>query len=176
VRRLLLCLLLAGCATTPSATDRLQADLKGPSSATQVLTQWCADRKLAEPAVIRAVRDHAEVPASAQTRALLQAAPDEVLRYRRVKLTCGTHVLSEADNWYRPSRLTPEMNNMLDTTDTSFGTVVKPLNFHRDTLAMTRPRDPHYLLQVKAVLVAADGAPFSLVIENYTRELTPGGS
>jgi hypothetical protein len=106
---------------------------------------------------------------------LLQAAPDEVLRYRRVKLTCGSHVLSEADNWYRPSRLTPQMNQTLDTTDTSFGTVVKPLGFHRDTLAMTHPRDPQYVLQVKAVLIAADGAPFSLVVENYTRELTPGG-
>ena len=176
MRRLALCLLLAGCATAPSATDRLEADLKGPSSATQVLTQWCTEKKLAEPAVIKAVRDRTEVPASAQTRALLHAAPDETLRYRRVKLTCGMHVLSEADNWYRPSRLTADMNTTLDTTDTSFGTVVKPLNFHRDTLAMTHPRDRHYLLQVKAVLVAADGTPFSLVMETYTSELTLGGS
>ena len=176
MRRLVLCLLLASCATAPSATDRLEADLKGPASATQVLTQWCGEKKLAEPAVIKAVRDHVEVAASAQTRALLHAAPDEVLGYRRVKLTCGSHVLSEADNWYRPQRLTPDMNKTLDTTDTSFGTVVKPLNFHRDTLAMTHPHDPRYVLQVKAVLIAADGAPFSLVVENYTRELTPGGS
>jgi hypothetical protein len=154
VRRLVLCLLLAGCVVPPSATDRLEADLKGASSATQVLTQWCADAKLAEPALIKAVRDRTEVPASAQTRTLLHAAPDEVLRYRRVKLTCGTHVLSEADNWYRPSRLTVDMNTALDTTDTSFGTVVKPLNFHRDTLAMTHPRGSRYLLQVKA----ADGS------------------
>lgn len=171
MKRLLICLLLVGCATTPSATDRLEADLKGPASATQVLTQWCADKKLADPAVVRAVRDPVEVVASAETRASLHAAPDEVLRYRRVKLTCGTHVLSEADNWYRPSRLTPDMNRILDTTDTSFGTVVKPLAFHRDTLAMTRPRDPHTVLQVRAVLIAADGVPFSLVVENYTREL-----
>ena len=169
MRRLVLCLLLAGCVVTPSATDRLEADLKGPSSATQVLTQWCADKKLADPAVIKAVRVRTEVAASAETRALLHAAPDEALRYRRVKLTCGTHVLSEADNWYRPSRLTPQMNATLDTTDTSFGTVVKPLNFHRDTLAMAHPRGT--LLQVRAVLIAADGAPFSLVVENYTKEL-----
>jgi hypothetical protein len=171
LRRFAALLLLAGCAAAPAPVDRLEADLKGPSSATQVLTQWCADKKLADPAVIKAVRDHTEVPASTQTRALLHAARDETLRYRRVRLMCGTHVLSEADNWYRPSRLTAEMNQTLDTTDTSFGTVVKPLNFHRDTLAMTHPRDPRYVLQVKAVLIAADGAPFSLVVENYTREL-----
>ena len=171
MKRLLLCSLLAGCAAAPAPVDRLEADLKGPSSATQVLTQWCADRKLADPAVIKAVRDHVEVAASAETRNLLHAAPDEALRYRRVRLMCGSHVLSEADNWYRPSRLTAEMNTTLDTTDTSFGTVVKPLHFHRDTLSMTHPRDPRYVLQVKAVLIAADGAPFSLVVENYTREL-----
>ena len=171
MKRLLLCLLLAGCATAPAPVDRLEADLKGPSSATQVLTQWCTDKKLADPAVIKAVRDHVEVAASAETRAVLHAAPDEALRYRRVRLMCGSHVLSEADNWYRPSRLTADMNTTLDNTDTSFGTVVKPLNFHRDTLAMTHPRDPHYVLQVKAVLIAVDGAPFSLVVENYTREL-----
>jgi hypothetical protein len=169
VRRLVFCLLLAGCATTPSAVVRLEAGLKGPFSATQVLTQWCSDKKLADPAVIKAVRDHTEVAASPETRALLHAAPNEVLRYRRVKLMCGTHVLSEADNWYRPSRLTSAMNTTLDTTDTSFGTVVKPLGFHRDTLAMTHT--PGYVLQVKAVLIAADGAPFSLVVENYTKEL-----
>ena len=142
-----------------------------PASATQVLTQWCADAKLADPAVIKAVRDHSDVAASAQTRALLHAAPDEVLRYRRVKLTCGSHVLSQADNWYRPSRLTPEMNQTLDTTDTSFGTVVKPLGFHRDTLAMTHPRDPQYMLQVKAVLIAADGAPVQPGGGEYTRAI-----
>lgn len=171
MRRLTALLLLAGCAATPAPVGRLEADLKGPSSATQVLTQWCADRRLADPAVIKAVRDHAEVAAGADTRALLHAAPDEALRYRRVKLMCGTHVLSEAENWYRPLRLTTAMNQTLDTTDTSFGTAVKALNFHRDTLAMTHPRDPRYVLQVRAVLIAADGAPFSLVVENYTREL-----
>ena len=34
--------------------------------------------------------------------------PDEPVAYRHVRLRCGDHVLSEADNWYVPSRLTPE--------------------------------------------------------------------
>jgi hypothetical protein len=52
-----------------------------------------------------------------------------------VRLTCGDRVLSEADNWYVPARLTPEMNRVLDTTDTAFGRAVQPLNFRRRTLS-----------------------------------------
>lgn len=169
MKRLLLCLLLSACA--PSAADRLEADLKSAASATQVLTQWCVDKKLAQPAVVHAVRVAMDVPASSETRAALHAAPDEVLRYRRVDLVCGGQVLSQADNWYRPTRLTAQMNAALDTTDAPFGTVVKPLGFRRDILAVSRPRDPRYILQVRAVLIAADETPFSLVIENYTQAL-----
>ena len=35
-----------------------------------------------------------------------------------MRLKCGDHVLSEADNWYVKARLTPDMNHMLETTDT----------------------------------------------------------
>ena len=47
---------------------------------------------------------------------------------------CGSVVLSEADNWYVPSRLTPEMNRLLDTTDAPFGRVVQAVHFRRRTL------------------------------------------
>ena len=42
--------------------------------------------------------------------------------------------MSEADNWYVPARLTPEMNAFLDTTDTPFGKAVRPLQPYRKTL------------------------------------------
>jgi hypothetical protein len=38
---------------------------------------------------------------------ILGVDPDEPVRFRRVPLKCGDHVLSEAENWYVPSRLTP---------------------------------------------------------------------
>jgi hypothetical protein len=43
---------------------------------------------------------------TAEQRQLLGVTPSEPIRYRKVRLSCGNHVLSEADNWYVPSRLT----------------------------------------------------------------------
>ncbi len=68
-------------------------------------------------------------------RAALDVKPDEPLGYRRVRLKCGDRVLSEADNWYVPARLTPEMNRVLETTDTPFGKAVAALHFRRHTLS-----------------------------------------
>lgn len=52
-------------------------------------------------------------------------------------MLCGALVLSEADNWYVPGRLTPEMSKLLDTTDLPFGRVVQTLHFQRHTLSST---------------------------------------
>lgn len=155
--------------------ERLKADLLGNLSATQVLTKWCGDLRLASPAVIRAERDAAAVKApTREVMALLAARPDETIRYRHVRLMCGTHLLSEADNWYRPSQLTSEMNRALDATDTPFGTVVRPLAFHRKTLDANATADQDSPLQVRALLVTESGIPFSLVVENYNRDLMTG--
>jgi hypothetical protein len=149
-------------------------------SATEVLRGWCAERHLADPPVIRAERDRsADKPADAGVRALLGAAPGEPIRYRRVRLTCGARVLSEADNWYRPGRLTAEMNRQLDQTDTPFGAVVKPLSFHRRTLGVEHLYDPrkgtsvlpHTLVRYRALLLDQKNSPFSLVVESYTDEI-----
>jgi hypothetical protein len=152
--------------------ERLKSDLLGNLSATQVLTKWCGDLRLASPAVIRAERDAAAARAPApEVTALLAARPNEVIRHRHVRLMCGTHLLSEADNWYRPSQLTPEMNKVLDDTDTSFGTAVRQLRFHRKTLNANVTADQRSPLQVKALLLTEAGVPFSLVVENYSGEL-----
>ena len=116
--------------------ESLNADLLSHDSATLTLERWCADHRLADPARIVAerVRD-ADKPATADVRAALDVKPDEPLGYRRVKLKCGERVLSEADNWYVPARLTPEMNRVLETTDTPFGKAVAALRFRRHTLS-----------------------------------------
>ena len=98
-------------------------------------------------------------------------APGEPYGFRRVTLMCGDKVLSEADNWYLPARLTPQMNQVLDTSDTPFGLAVKALDFHRTTLDAQAVNDPRTILRVRALLLTPDGAPFSLVVENYTRDL-----
>jgi chorismate-pyruvate lyase len=168
---LLLCLLAAPAGAQPDAAARLKADLLSAGSATMVLGQWCAAAHLATPPTIHALRDSTDVPATAEIRALLKAGADEAIRYRRVKLVCGSHVLSEADNWYVPSRLTPQMNTALDSSDTPFGTAVKALDFHRTTLDAAAVKDPHTILRVRALLLTPDETPFSLVVENYTADL-----
>jgi len=158
-------------ASNGDTLHRLRADILGGQSATQVLTRWCADLHLAEPAAIKAIKSSQTKPASADVRRQLGAGANEPIRYRKVALTCGSHVLSEADNWYRPGKLTAAMNRQLDSSDTPFGAVVRGLNFHRKTLDVRERPGPGVILQIKAVLVEATGAPFSLVVEDYQHDL-----
>jgi chorismate-pyruvate lyase len=172
----------------------LNADLLSHDSATLTLDRWCATHHLADPATITAerVRD-VEKPATAAQRDLLHVGPAEPLGYRRVRLHCGAHVLSEADNWYVPSRLTPEMNQALDHTDIAFGRAIQALHFQRHTLSATLlwtplpegwemtpatasgPRGeltiPASVLQHMAVLSLPDGTPISALTETYTAEV-----
>jgi chorismate-pyruvate lyase len=172
------CLLaVSACTQTPGAftVERLRTDLLAGASATQVLTQYCSNLKLASPPVIRAVRDRVMKPAPPEVRALLKAGADEAIGYRRVHLKCGDHVMSDADNWYLPSRLTPDMNKMLNETDTPFGTVVRPLGFHRVTLEASMVNNKTTILRIRALLLTKSEIPFSLVVENYSAELAAYG-
>jgi hypothetical protein len=153
----------------PDGIRRLKAELLASPSATQTLTNYCTRLHLADPPAIRALRDRSrDRKADGRVRRLLQVGTGELVRYRRVRLSCGDQVLSDADNWYVPARLTAEMNSTLDGTDTPFGTVVKPLDFQRRTLGTEILRDGRHVLRVTALLVNRDGLPFSLVQENYS--------
>src|SRR5690349_4394209 len=113
----------------------LNADLLSHDSATLTLDRWCASHQLAAPEahiVAQRVRDQDKVP-TAEQRQRLRVGEQERIGYRHVRLMCGDRVLSEADNWYVPGRLTPEMNQTLDTSDAAFGRVVQPLHFQRHT-------------------------------------------
>jgi hypothetical protein len=169
----------------------LNADLLSHDSATVTLGRWCEAHHLASPPTIVAARvPGVDKPPTPEQRGELGVAPNEPVRYRRVKLMCGALVLSEADNWYVPGRLTPEMNRQLDTTDSPFGLVVRSLHFQRHTLSSTllwlplpagwemkapgarltgadHPM-PSRLLEHRAVLTLPDGTPFSEVVETYT--------
>ena len=193
---------LSGCALAPAtpARDRLvrveilallqslNADLLSHDSATQTLEHWCADHRLAEPARIVARRVHDAVkpiPGDLRERLAIDAA--EPIAYRHVQLMCGEHVLSAADNWYVPGRLSDEMNRRLDTTDEPFGKIVKPLGFQRRTISVDLlwsslppgwemsaadvEREPlhipHDLLRHVAILYTSAQVPFSAVVETY---------
>lgn len=169
----------------------LDVDLLSHDSATLTLERWCATHRLAQsPAIVAERVMGVEKPPSEEQRRDLRVTPAEAVRYRRVRLRCGTSVLSEADNWYVPSRLTPAMNELLETTDTPFGRAVQALNFQRRTTStqllwlplpagweMRRPAArgrtqslivPAHVLEHRAVLTLPDGTPFSEVVETYT--------
>ena len=168
---LLFLLLLSLPAQADDALARLQADLERGPSATEVLTRWCGAAHLADPPQVHAEQVHEPHPAGPAERALLKVSDKEPVAYRRVRLTCGGHVLSEADNWYVPARLTAAMNHTLETSDTPFGTVVKPLNFHRVTLRAEPLIRGRTIFQVQAVLLTPQDNPISLVVENYQQDL-----
>jgi chorismate-pyruvate lyase len=174
--------------------ESFHAGLLSHDSATESLQSWCAAHALAVPANITATRmNSTEKPASAEVRHQLGVSPTEPVRYRRVELHCGHRVLSEADNWYVPARLTADMNRILENTDTPFGRAVQDLHFRRRTLSSTllwaplaegwesRPAAdppgagalviPHEVLRTTAVLMRPDGSAFSEVVETYTAEL-----
>lgn len=155
--------------------EALKRDLLRHPSATAVLTSWCKDRGLADPPRILALRQMDVVkPVDARVRRLLQADPGEKILYRRVDLVCGRHVLSRADNWYRPALLTPDMNMRLETSDAPFGQVAAPLNFHRAALDV-RPLRGRDILRLRARLLTPDETPFALVSETYSHEIFARG-
>lgn len=171
--------------------ETLNAELLSHDSATSTLERWCGAHRLASPPLIVAARvSGPDKPASPEQRRELDVTAAEPLRYRRVQLRCGALVLSEADNWYVPARLSPEMNRLLDTTDAPFGKVVRRLNFRRHTLSaklLWQPLPegwemnanpvndwaaavgpPPMLLEHRAVLYLPDGTPISDLVETYT--------
>ena len=177
-----------------ASMETLNAEILGSRSATKTLEIWCAQHGMAAaPRIVAERVVGQDKTASDAQRQRLDVGPAEPIKYRKVKLTCGGHVLSEADNWYVPSRLTATMNRLLETTNTPFGTAVAPLNPTRETFAVdgiwkalpdgweTRPRPPDHpgaaldipaiLFEHHAVLYDADRRPFSEVDEHYTREL-----
>lgn len=174
----------------------LNAEILASRSATATLEKWCGDHALAtEPRIVAEVDWGEPRPAGAEQRERLRVDSAETVRYRRVRLRCGEHVLSEAENWYVPGRLTAEMNRALDSTDTPFGRVVAPLEPYRRTFharllwsplpdgweraAATSPpcassgpmAVPDALLEHRALLYAMDGQPIAEVHEVYQRGL-----
>ena len=184
---------LASRQAAAAALRALNADLLGHPSSTLTLERWCGAHHLASPArvVARRVRG-LEKPLPPEFRKSLAIDANEPVKYRRVQLACGDHVLSEADNWYLPRRLTAAMNRQLDTTDTPFGKVVRPLHFRRKTLSAellwsplpaggatlaavaTEPGAlaiPHAVLRHRALLYDSDQRPFSALVETYTGQV-----
>lgn len=177
--------------------ETLNAELLAGTSATRTLETWCGDHHMAlQPAVVAVRVPASKEPDAAVLQRLGVQSASEV-GYRRVELRCGTHVLSEADNWYVPSRLTPEMNALLTTTEMPFGKAVQALHPYRRTISVTtlwsplprgweqqpHPRShprrtlalPAYVFEHRALLLTAENLPFSEVVETYRSDVLAFG-
>jgi hypothetical protein len=147
-------------------------------SATEALAQWCAARGLAAQPAITARRLAGDLSLPPGARAMLGASAGEPVTFRHVQLVCGALVLSEARNWYIPSRLTPEMNRLLATTDRPFGAVIAPLRFRRERIDSVHGAGPGCpvgtILTNRAMIRKPDGVALALVVECYQPALLGG--
>ena len=173
----------------------LNGEFLATRSATLTLEKWCGSHQLGGAvSTIKAnlIRGENKL-ATAEQRERLKVGPDEMINFRHVQLVCGDRVLSEADNWYVPARLTSQMNGLLETTNTPFGKAVFDLHFYRQTFAVNvfwspLPEGwemkssivfgkggtleiPQALFEHRALLFNEDGVPFSEVRETYQRAL-----
>jgi chorismate-pyruvate lyase len=174
----------------------LNAQLLSNRSATAVLEEWCADHHMAPVSKITArLINEQDKTLSEDTRKRLRLKFSDRVKYRHVQLSCGSHVLSEADNWYVPSRLTDQMNRELNSSDRPFGKIIAPLNPYRRTMEVkiywsplargwennlsrsaSVGRDekaiaiPKYLFMHRALVSSEAGLPISEVVETYTNE------
>lgn len=175
--------------------ETLNSEVLASRSATLILEGWCRDHQLAEePTIVAQIVTGAAKPPTAEQRHRLQVTSQAEVKYRRVQLRCGDRILSEADNWYVPDRLTAEMNRLLETTGAPFGKVVQPLKPYRQTFAVkllwsplpdgwergsiaVSPGTtgvltiPDALFEHRAVLYTREHQPFSEVDEVYQKQL-----
>lgn len=174
--------------------ETLNAELLASPSATATLEDWCAAHHMAADATLHVhLLAGAQKKLSSADRRLLGVGPHEPVIFRRVELACGTHILSRADNWYVPSRLTPAMNRTLAGSDIPFGRVIRDLDPHRQTFSVTilwhplpagwdmapaladHPNAalsiPPVLFRHHAVVYDGNGKPLADVVESYTSGL-----
>ena len=158
------------------------------ASATIALEGWCRIGHVPDGSV---TVERVTTSAQPIEKPTVLHGSERSIRYRRVRLRYADCVLSVAENWYCPDSLTPEMNALLDTTDISFGRIVRPLEFRRRTISAellwhpdtdqasllhdpaaartTGMELPDFVLRHRAFLILPDGSPFSEVVETYKR-------
>ena len=180
-----------------SVIQSFNVRLLSSSSATATLEKWCGDHRLTQQPKIIAnrIKSIDKIP-SIETRQRLNVDNNELVLFRHVELSCGEHILSEADNWYVPSRLPPEINKMLEQSDVPFGKAIGSLKPVRKTFYSQQLWSPlpenwemndvsnnadkisalsfypaHFILEHRALVLSQDQKPLSEVDEKYTDEI-----
>jgi hypothetical protein len=166
---------------------QLSDHLLQTSTATRALHAWCAARSLST-GPITVVKQTPAQPPYPDDEALDELRPEQQERigYRRVRLVRGALVLSEADNWFMPDRLPPEVREVLETTDVPFGTAIAQLQPWRRTsfvrfadlsgapATVAEDRPAMTILEHRAVVLDRNHRPLSVVCERYRAALLGG--
>ncbi len=183
-------------ATAPAdlaaSVRELSDHLLQAASATRALHTWCAARSLSA-GPITVVKQALAQPPYPDDDLLDELRPErhERIAYRRVRLVRGPLVLSEADNWFVPDRLPPQVREVLETTDVPFGTAIAQLQPSRRTyfvrfaelsaVTETGAGDRLFglspamtILEHKAVVLDRNRRPLSVVAERYRAALLGG--
>lgn len=144
-------------------------------TATSALAAWISARGLGSDTIRAKVMEQAYGSDVATRKGAIAT--------RRVLLTCGPDVLSEATIVYRDYLLPAELRSQLLSTDLPFGEVVKSLSpSRRTTFASLIPapttvisRDPIHpftpILELHATVTTADHGPIARVRELYAASL-----
>jgi hypothetical protein len=178
--------------STPYAlVQELSTRLIGGATATETLLAWCEEHGLSHGPITVDVRQRFS-PAVVADDVLTALEPvfGETIHYRQVRLMRGSLPLVAAENWFVPQRLAAGMNDLLQTTDAPFGTVIAPLHPSRRTLAaragplttdpaedperpsdLAHPSRPEIILEHIAVILSESGTALALVKESFFFEL-----
>jgi uncharacterized protein YjiS (DUF1127 family) len=110
------------------------------STATEALHAWCAARGLSA-GPITAAKQVPDRRRHADDDVLDELRPErhERIAYRCVRLVRGRVVLSEADNWFIPERLAPDVRSALAATGMPFGAALARLRPSRRTYFVRFP-------------------------------------
>jgi len=172
----------AGAMETPSSRlDRFQSLLLESHSASAVLADWILGADEAAHRLAARKLQSQECPATADQRARLAVTEPKALHHRRVCLVAAGRVLSVADNWYVPARLSSDMLARFIHGVTPFGAAIVELGPRRKTLSVERiahleelvegERPPAWLLKVRALVIDRHDRPLCEVSETYSRNI-----
>ncbi len=155
--------------------EALVAALLETSSATATLAAWSRQRGWDDRIVAHKLEADMR-PAPGGIAALLDIPEGEIVGYRKVALASGDRVLSRADNWFTPGRLSSGVNAGLDASQTPFGRLVSRMSPTRRVISADRlwatPHEaaPAEVFRLSAVVSGVTDAglkPLAVVNETY---------
>ena len=155
--------------------EALVAALLQTGSATETLATW-SRRRGWDDAIVAHKLEADMRPAPARIAALLDIGEGETVGYRKVALASGERVLSRADNWFTPGRLSSGVNAGLDASQTPFGRLVGRMSPSRQVISADRlwvaPQQPvpAEVFRLFAVVSGQTGEgrrPLAVVNETY---------